>query len=107
MADLVISLAGSGSVELTPLIWAVEYHLQIYQDSIEARGPAGDYKQRKELRILGTVRSTDDSSLRPDVGMVLKTQEGYMLEFLVSEPTDGTITVLGPILDSKGDNVLF
>src|SRR5258708_365265 len=97
-------LTGTGkALRGTEIISAVDYHLEIYETFIQNITHEGSSKTPGMVRIEGTVR---DGSLPIGEKLTLVTREGYALDFFLVNKY-GTISVSGPLLNERGEPVIF
>lgn len=84
-------------------ISSVRYHLEVFRKTVTGSTLSGDYQMQGMGRIEGTVKGHN-----LPVGIMLKlvTAEGYSVEFFVTNPQTGAVTVSGTILDRDGNSVI-
>jgi hypothetical protein len=97
------ALAGTGKVALdSDVLLAVDYHLEVYQEMIDVSNTEGRHQvPAGAKRVEGTVRSKD-KALPIRKRLKLVTEEGYTIDFSISNPTVGTIECLGQLLNDQG-----
>jgi len=97
-----LDLSGTGkALRGKEMISAVEYHLEIYQESIDVSGPTVTGQAPGVRRIVGTITAAAPGSLPIGDRFTLVTREGYTLEFWIKD-SSGAITAPGSLRDDHG-----